>query len=183
MRECACRLNALSARIAADRWLLALLALAFMAAACGPKEQQPGRLPEPPKSTTTPPPPPAEPVEEASGAGAEELETIPPPPPVSPMAEGWSEESPPPAPEPAARTTFGYRVQVFAGAARDGAEAVAAEARGKLGEAVAIEYQAPFYKVRIGNCVTRHEAERLRERVTEAGYEGAFIVETTIELE
>jgi cell division protein FtsN len=165
-----------------------LLVLFTVTLACGPKSEPPGQMPEPPEPTSTdtpPPPPPATETTtstpEVSGAGREELESIPPPPPVRPEAEGWSEESPPPVPEQAPPATYGYRVQVFASATRDGAERVAAEVRGELQESVAIEYQAPFYKVRVGNCVTRHEAERLRERVLETGREGAFIVETMVD--
>ncbi len=159
-------------------WILLLLAVALLA--CNPSPPPPVDPVEPPP---TPPPPPAETVTPGEGASQEELENIPAPPPVRPEAEGWADTAPPPVPEPGARTTFGYRVQVYASATREGAERAAASARAALQEAVTVEYEAPFYKVRVGNCVTRHEAERLKERAVQEGYEGPFITETRVEVQ
>ena len=182
-----------------------LLVTILVGIGCGSKTQPPtAPLPEP---TEAPIPPPTETTAPGPGASQEELQTIPAPPPVRPEAEGWADTAPPPVPEsapasisapasapssaPSSPTTaqsapsasYGYRVQVFASATRDGAERAAAEVRAKLQEAVTIQYEAPFYKVRVGNCVTRHEAERLKDRAEQEGYEGSFITETTIELE
>jgi hypothetical protein len=175
-------------------WSLCVL-LGCAAAGCGSQPSPPPPLPEAGGSSssttgTTPPPPPP-PGEtairddgdrERAGATPEELDAVPPPPPVGASAEGWVDAAPPPAPEPTARSTFGYRVQVFASATQEGAERAAAEARGLFSGRVHIDFEPPFFKVRVGDCTTRHEAERLRERAVQLGYEGPFVTETQVDV-
>ena len=43
---------------------------------------------------------------------------------------------------------------------------------------VFIDYEPPYFKVRVGNFQTRNNAEKLLEEVTKKGYETAFIVQT-----
>ena len=149
-------------------WLVA----AALAAGCGQKPAPPASGVE---SRAAPPPPP-------SGATAEELEVIPQPPPPDPpppagavdAGEGWARAAP-------ERTTYGYRVQVFASADRERAEAIAAEARSRFGEPVYVEFDPPLYKVRVGDCITRHEADTLKDRANAQGYEGSWVAETMVE--
>jgi hypothetical protein len=173
-------------------WGLCVL-IVWAVTGCGSQPPPPPPLPESGGSsstgTTPPPPPPPSDVGAQGGAAAgrpgatpEELEAVPPPPQVGADAEGWVDEVPPPAPEPAATSSFGYRVQIFASATQEGADQAAAEARGRFSERVHIDYEPPFFKVRVGDCTTRHEAERLRERAVQLGYEGPFVTETAIDV-
>ena len=43
---------------------------------------------------------------------------------------------------------------------------------------VFIDFESPYFKVRVGNFQTRNNAEKLLEEVREKGYETAFIVQT-----
>ncbi len=161
-------------RIASGCFLVALLASGMGGCAARSRHHEPTATPLPPAVETTPP---RERQPEPAGASREELETVPPPPSVRPLTEGWLDEPPVP---PANQTTLGYRVQLFAGATYDAAVGVADRARGQFTDEVVIEYEAPLYKVRVGNCVTRHDADRIREQAIDLGYEGPFIAETMI---
>jgi len=123
------------------------------------------------KRATVPPP---EGVEEVSILEEEVAVT----PPVT-------EEAPPPPPPPtteAPRQVLGFRVQIFASSTEKGAQKVAQDAKSAFTEAVYVDYEVPYYKVRIGDCLTRGEARELRKRAIQLGYRGAFIVETEINL-
>jgi SPOR domain len=116
----------------------------------------------------------------ASPAGDEaRLPPPPPPPDQAPPSgavmttEGWST----PAPE---RQLSGYRLQIFATSDRQRAEETAVGARKSFSEPVYVEFEAPLYKVRIGDCATRHEAEMLRDKASTLGYDGSWIAETMV---
>ncbi len=107
---------------------------------------------------------PAPPVEE------EEVVTAPPTVPT-----------PPPVPAPAKPAKIlGFRVQLFASSTEKNAERVADDARNSFKENVYVEHVAPYYKVRVGDCLTREEAQVLKNKAISLGYRGAFVVETTI---
>jgi rare lipoprotein A len=146
---------------------------------------------EPSASQAAPPPPAAgstagastTPAPATGASPVPEFGTLPPPPPppdphpaegAVASGEGWV------APAPAAATTSGYRVQIFASSDRTKAEAAAAEARQKFTETVYVEFEAPLYKVRVGDCATRYEAETLKEKAGSQGYDGAWIAETQV---
>lgn len=75
----------------------------------------------------------------------------------------------------------GFRVQVFASSYEDNAESVAGVVRGKLpGENVYVENVSNMWKVRVGDCADRSEAESLRSRLSGAGYSDAWIVKDTV---
>ncbi len=120
----------------------------------------------------------------------EEVTVIPPPvveeepvipmPPVKEAPPVVSVEPPmPPAPQ-APTKVLGFRIQIFASSTEKNASRVADDARAALGENVYVDHIAPYYKVRVGNCLTREEAEGLRKSALNQGYAGAFIVETMI---
>jgi hypothetical protein len=75
----------------------------------------------------------------------------------------------------------GYRVQIFAGSDADAAERVRREAAARLGVPAYVTYQAPFYKVRVGNCPTSDGCRDLQARLRDAGYDTVWIVADTIE--
>ena len=77
----------------------------------------------------------------------------------------------------------GFRVQLVASADRGEAERVAREARNRLGVAVYVDFEAPFYKLRAGDFEDRGAAHRLRERARRNGYPEAWVVTTEIKLQ
>jgi cell division septation protein DedD len=77
-------------------------------------------------------------------------------------------------------TADGFRVQVFATGDEETAEAVREAGERKLGVPVYTEYVDGLYKVRVGDCLAREEAEALLTRCKNAGYGDAWIVETRV---
>ncbi|MGQ9534381.1 MAG: SPOR domain-containing protein [bacterium] len=114
----------------------------------------------------------------------EEVSVAPPSPATTPLP---IEEVSTPAPLPPApvtttvpATVYGFRVQIFASSTQKGANKVADDARGVFGGKVYIEHTPPYYKVRVGDCLTKEEAEALKNLAIKKGFRGAFIVETMI---
>lgn len=97
------------------------------------------------------------------------------------VVEEVVEEIPPPPPS---AETVGYRVQIgafrFETGEWGGAQQRASEARMRFTEAVYVEFEAGLYKVRVGDCVIKNDAEILKSKAIQLGYPDAFIVETTI---
>ncbi len=112
------------------------------------------------------------------------IEETPPPvaeevtPPV--VEETATTPSPQPSPTTQPTKVFGFRIQIFASSTEQNALKVADDAKSVFTEKVYVEYVAPYYKVRVGNCLTREDAEALRGKAVKQGYQGAFIVETII---
>jgi len=74
----------------------------------------------------------------------------------------------------------GYRVQIFSSGNISRANEVHLDALAKFGRQVYIEYSAPLYKVRVGNCLSRIEADALQQEVASEGYPDAWVVQTQI---
>lgn len=88
---------------------------------------------------------------------------------------------PPTSEEEGGRTRrLGYRIQIYASTAMDLAQQAAREAQGRMNEKVYVEFDAPYYKVRLGDCATSEEAQLLREQAIRVGYENAWVVRTAI---
>ena len=80
---------------------------------------------------------------------------------------------------PESGATSGFRVQIFSSSTRGSAENAQMQARVQLArDDVFIEFEPPYFKVRVGNFQTRNDAKILLEEVTKKGYETAFIVQT-----
>jgi hypothetical protein len=83
----------------------------------------------------------------------------------------------------------GFRVQLLATKDEIGAREEKKKAIFILqGEDVYLDFESPNYKLRVGNCLTRKEAEELRERIIqiarqkhEREWERAWIVRTRVE--
>lgn len=76
----------------------------------------------------------------------------------------------------------GYRVQVFLSADRKQAETIRAQFLQKRPDVSAyLSYQAPNFKVRVGDLLTRLEGEKLRAEL-KAEFPGCYIVPDEIEL-
>ena len=139
-------------------------------------------------------PPPAEPVVEQEPYVEpipleEEMAVLPPPieeepaMPMPPPPPAMEEEVYQPAETPPATPAqvFGFRIQIFASSTNNNANRVANDARAVFGnQSVYVDHVVPYYKVRVGDCLTREEAEALRRQALNLGFAGAFIVETMI---
>jgi cell division septation protein DedD len=75
--------------------------------------------------------------------------------------------------------TPGWRVQIFASASMVNADALAAKARAKFTEPVYVEYEPPLYKVRVGDFLTKREAETMKTRVLAEDFD-AYVVESLV---
>jgi cell division septation protein DedD len=75
--------------------------------------------------------------------------------------------------------TPGWRVQIFASSSMVNADELARVARGTFAEPVYVEYIPPMYKVRVGDFMTRKDADHMKARV-EAKKMDAFVVEALV---
>ena len=76
--------------------------------------------------------------------------------------------------------TQGYRVQIFLSDDLREASRIMAEARERFEEEVYLEYDAPYYKVRVGDCGTESEGKGLLKIAQRLGYGDAWLVRTVI---
>lgn len=75
----------------------------------------------------------------------------------------------------------GYRVQICALSDEERAKEIYRSAILKFpDEEVYLIYDSPYYKVRLGNCPTRQEADRLQQLAVEKGFDDAWVVRTKI---
>lgn len=126
------------------------------------------------------PAPEAAPPDAATPYDVESEGEFPPPPTVDPEPASATWEAAPAAGAAPARWQPGFRVQVFACAARDGAESVRREVAGRIDAPTYVEYEAPYYRVRVGDCRTEAECRDLEARLRQAGYASAWTVSTHI---
>lgn len=76
----------------------------------------------------------------------------------------------------------GWRVQIFATTDYERASLVKEEAESLFGLPVYLKFEAPYYKVRVGDCRTRTEAEALRREAIRLGYTSAFPVRASVKV-
>jgi hypothetical protein len=74
----------------------------------------------------------------------------------------------------------GYRVQIFLSDDLREASRVMAEARERFEQEVYLEYDAPYYKVRVGDCSHEWQGEELLQVARRLGYPDAWLVRTII---
>ncbi len=74
----------------------------------------------------------------------------------------------------------GFRVQVFATRFSRSADSIKTVLEEKWNEDVYIAFDAPVYKVRIGNFVTRNEAEKMKISIVKQGFDTAWIVRSKV---
>jgi len=75
---------------------------------------------------------------------------------------------------------LGYRVQIISTPFEEVAREVRNEALLKFEEPVYMVFDAPYYKVRIGDCVSRFDAEELQQKAIEKGFAQAWVVRTMV---
>ena len=77
----------------------------------------------------------------------------------------------------------GFRIQIFESMVSSIARAEAKRFQNILGDTVYIEFEAPLYKLRIGNYADRKKAERAVAAIARLGAKDSWIVRTKIDME
>ena len=74
----------------------------------------------------------------------------------------------------------GYRVQALVTRNTHSADSIRAVLSDKIDEDIYITYEVPYYKIRVGNCVDRKQAEELKLKLVKLGYASAWIIRTRV---
>lgn len=122
-------------------------------------------------------------VEDWDPASLKESEpAIPLPEGVARPSGGIVTQSEPAGTEAAAQPSLlpGYRVQIISTPFEEAAREVRKEALLKFEEPVYMVFDAPYYKVRVGDCLSRFEAEELQQKAIEKGFGQAWVVRTMV---
>ncbi len=78
---------------------------------------------------------------------------------------------------------MGWKVQIFSTNDFFLADSIYREAVIKFGDqSVEKVFDLPYYKIRVGNCETREQAERLLSRAQELSYFNAWVIRTRIKV-
>ena len=97
---------------------------------------------------------------------------------AAPLPESTSTEA------PRERTiddfTFGYRIQLMATSSMLLAEEEQQKADALFSVPAYVEYEPPFYKVRLGDFLSREEAQRALDGAVRSRYDKAWIAETMV---
>jgi hypothetical protein len=93
-----------------------------------------------------------------------------------PAPEAGGVATPGPSSTPDETIAMIYRVQIFTTKQRDAAITVRDEAQAAFGEEVRVDFETPYYKVRVGVFRTPLEAEPLLNEARRLGYRGAWAV-------
>lgn len=75
---------------------------------------------------------------------------------------------------------LGYRVQIFTSDSEFDARAVEDQALLRFDESVYLIFDSPNYKVRVGDCSSRAEANELRKKAVKLGYNDAWVVQSKV---
>jgi len=75
----------------------------------------------------------------------------------------------------------GFRIQLFATRDRFNAEKFQIDLGKIYDKKIYVIFEAPNYKVRIGNFIDRKRAEKVRSEFSKKGYPSAWIIRTKIE--
>ena len=78
-------------------------------------------------------------------------------------------------------TQEGYRLQIFESSSVDDANRTLRKFERSLKDSVYMVFEAPLYKLRLGNFVTKKEAEKQKENLNKKGYKNIWIVRSRIE--
>ena len=74
----------------------------------------------------------------------------------------------------------GYRVQVLATRYFERADSLAVIMKYTVSDSVYVDFEAPNYKVRIGDFIDRDSAESLQQELMQMGYNSAWILRARI---
>ena len=78
-------------------------------------------------------------------------------------------------------TQEGYRLQIFESSSVEEANRTLRKFERSLKDSVYMVFEAPFYKLRLGNFVTKKEAEKQKANLNKKGYKNIWIVRSRIE--
>lgn len=76
----------------------------------------------------------------------------------------------------------GYRVQICAVPDEVTAREIQREAILKMNDNIYLIYDSPYYKVRIGDCTSRFEADKLQKSAINKGFDQAWVVKTRVKV-
>ncbi len=82
--------------------------------------------------------------------------------------------------EPKTVTVAGYRVQLYSTTDYYAAVRVRNEAMTRFTEEIIMDFEQPYYKIRIGNYIDRQEAEAIRIHARTIGYPEAWLIQTKV---
>ena len=74
----------------------------------------------------------------------------------------------------------GYRVQVLATRYIERADSLAIIMKNTINDSVYVDFEAPNYKVRVGDFIDRDSAESLQQDLLQMGYNSAWILRSRI---
>ena len=74
----------------------------------------------------------------------------------------------------------GYRVQVLATRYFERADSLAVIMKNTVRDSVYVDFEAPNYKVRVGDFIDRDSAESLQQDLVKMGYNSAWVLRTRI---
>ena len=74
----------------------------------------------------------------------------------------------------------GYRVQVLATRYFERANSLAVIMKNTVSDSVYVDFEAPNYKVRVGDFIDRESAESLQQDLVQMGYNSAWVLRTRI---
>ena len=74
----------------------------------------------------------------------------------------------------------GYRVQVLATRYIERADSLAIIMKNTINDSVYVDFEAPNYKVRVGDFIDRDSAESLQQVLVQMGYNSAWVLRTRI---
>ena len=74
----------------------------------------------------------------------------------------------------------GYRVQVLATRYFERADSLAVIIKNTVRDSVYVDFEAPNYKVRVGDFIDRDSAESLQQDLVQMGYNSAWILRSRI---
>ena len=78
---------------------------------------------------------------------------------------------------------MGYKIQLFSSQDFFAADSIYGRAQRSFADyAVERVYNAPYYKIRVGNFINREDAEDLLDRAIHYGYRGSWIIRTKVRI-
>ena len=78
-------------------------------------------------------------------------------------------------------TREGFRLQIYEASAADQANKILNKYEKALSDSLYIIFEAPLYKIRYGNFITKLEAEAAKNALKKKGYKNIWIVKSRIE--
>ena len=78
-------------------------------------------------------------------------------------------------------TQEGYRLQIFESSSVEETNRTLQKFERSLKDSVYMVFEAPLYKLRLGNFVTKKEAEKQKANLNKKGYKNIWIVRSRIE--